>query len=227
MPNSICIYFNWSNDTFSQKFGLLFVETLDEAKRFCERFRPTLHPIYNPNRNRNYSIPPAIVDFDGEQEQHEEQEEKFIIPHVEMDRVDIMTIDNLINGMEMSAESSGGVSGETNNDSVSELEINIDQLASTSSTSCNSNLVGTQKDLLELSEENAIDDVDSLPTDNFENEEATAFAMHANEEEEVTVTLDDDIEMTHVLNKEYRPKLYAFEVKKNDILSGTLPFSEV
>lgn len=78
----------------------MILVSFDEAKKFRDKFRPNLPVTYNAGILSNQPIPQVphfSFDETNNNVQIEDNEEKFVLPSVQLDNIDFLAIEGIIN----------------------------------------------------------------------------------------------------------------------------------
>lgn len=124
-------------------------------------------------------------------------------------------------------ESSGNENEENSIQNTSEAEGSIEKLVVSSGLNSDTQLI-EQNDPFGTSNDQIIENPgpNQLPDFGLNHAEGASIC-HDDRRLKITEKISDDIEMTYHYGQTYRPFVSSFEVKKNDVLSGNLPFIEV
>lgn len=245
------LYFKYNMNL--NKSDFLLSESFDAAKEYRNKFRPTVTPVFDPDRLNLHSIPPSVAKvvrdgnaeladdslgavggvreyFQNYQYFEDEPEQKVVIVSQQMDQLDINAFDALVLDVINDA-----VSDENNENSVGmigELSRGLVENVGNNENNGGSNVSDIEISAEQLAEtyENSVlveqNDPLELPT-NEPVIDNPAPEIAAIAEIKITEKIDDDIEITYTLGQRIRPTISTFEVKMNDILSANLPFIEV
>lgn len=124
-------------------------------------------------------------------------------------------------------ESFGNENEENSIQNASEAEVGIDKLVASSGFNSDKQLI-EQNDPLGTSNDQIIENPGSNQLPDFGlNHTEEASIRHDDHRLDITEKISDDIEITYQIGQTYRPFVDSFEVKRNDVLSGNLPFLEV
>lgn len=203
-----------------------FVETFENAKEYCDKFRPIL-PVLYTNRISQQPTP------ENEPPQEEDVLEAKHVLQIELDELDILAFDNLfddddgdinahdetvdpfaLNGSELVH-----ATATTNSDTSAEKQVDGRQHTDESDDSTNSTETGATETLPNNIKKNGTEARSNVVAPANHNLQIITG-------EEVTEKLADGMEMTYVLGQTLLPMADAQRVKANDMLSGNMPFQE-
>lgn len=204
----------------------------------CERFRPIL-PVEYSRHNAAKPKPPndlitAVID--------EEEEEKFAIPPVVLDAVDIMEINEIMADEFDDSENIEEDAFQYENDSDFDHEPQPTAQEENIGVNASHELQGIDgqinDDVVAASfQEAGIVRIDENPVASSTHNDKILSQMPESvgnmraevlEGGQIRVTkiIDEDIEMSYMHGEEVRPNKLLFKLKANDSLSGTLAYHE-
>lgn len=230
---------------FAAFFHYIFrLDSFDDAKIYCNTFRPTLPADYDPYNLNQRASPPNFFEFEavhvdgnpfGNEDEHEE---KFNVSTERMDEADLEAFDNLVRDAGNGDDDNGiedpiGVIQSANDDANDIISQNSGETTSNDTTenTITENSFNVSADEPEGNQSVEIggnEHNDQFCTANHEQQQENShFEGNANGVK-ITQKIDDDIEITYVAGQKLCARAEdPYVVKKNDAFSGNRPFKEV
>lgn len=219
------------------------LDSFDDAKIYCNTFRPTLPADYDPYNVNHRASPPNFFEFEavhvdgnpfGNEDEHEE---KFNVSTEQMDEADLEAFDNLVRDAENGDDDNGiedpiSVIQSANADANDSISQNSGETTSNDTTE--STVTENSFDVSAAAEPEGdqsveIGENDQVYTANHEQQQENLhFEGNSASGVKITQKIDDDIEITYVSGQKICARAEdPYVVKKNDAFSGNRPFKEV